>query len=213
MQSGLAEATIKDLIRASLERGPRRYHITRLYMYRALKDSFAPHDSAEKTCLSISHSVDLCKLLGLQHCRIVEANHPEHDFRALRQDSESVDFCVSDQVLEHVEGSPFTAFRESARVLRPGGFICHTTCFINPIHAAPKDFWRFTPDALRLLAEDAGCRVVEVNGWGNREAWALVDLGFRFDAIPEEETNPVFKIAMRNDPECPIVTWVIAQKP
>jgi SAM-dependent methyltransferase len=213
MHTGLAESTIKDLIRAHLERGPRRFHITRLYMYRALQDKLAKFDDPARTCLSISHSVSLGHLVGLQQCRYIEANHPDHDFRALRQATESVDFCVSDQVLEHIEGSPFTAFRESVRVLRPGGLVCHTTCFINPIHAAPKDFWRFTPDALRLLAEDAGCRVIEADGWGNNEAWALIDLGFRFDPIPEDETNPVFKIAMRNDPECPIVTWVIAQKP
>jgi hypothetical protein len=40
-------------------------------------------------------------------------------------------------------------------VLRPGGLVCHTTWFIDPTHAAPKDLWRFTPDALRLLAEGA----------------------------------------------------------
>jgi 2-polyprenyl-3-methyl-5-hydroxy-6-metoxy-1,4-benzoquinol methylase len=45
---------------------------------------------------------------------------------------------VSDQVLEHVVGDPQTAIDETLRVLRPGGIVIHTTCFMNPIHGAPE---------------------------------------------------------------------------
>lgn len=58
---------------------------------------------------------------------------------------EQFDFCISDQVLENIEGNPFKAFSETARVVKKGGRVCHITCFINGIHGAPNDFWRYTP--------------------------------------------------------------------
>lgn len=68
-------------------------------------------------------------------------------------------------------------------MVRPGAFVVHTTCFINPIHGAPNDYWRFTPHALRLLFADAA-------------TW-----------------HPPHRAAIRNDPEWPIVTWIVARKP
>ncbi len=34
------------------------------------------------------------------------------------------------------------------------------------LHGYPKDFWRFSPDALRLLTEPYS-EVLEADGWGN----------------------------------------------
>jgi hypothetical protein len=115
--------------------------------------------------------------------------------------------------LDHLPYRTRPAFRETIRVVKPGGWVCHTTCFINPIHGFPKDFWRFTPDALRLLAEDAGCIEIEVGGWGNRDAWALEAAGFRYTRLPQDEAHPLFSLAMKNDPNWPIHVWVTAQKP
>ena len=133
-------------------------------MYNALKNKFLEKDSANKNVLAISRSSSFGRLLGLRAAIYTEADYPEYNMLSLKFPDNSFDFCVSDQVLEHVEGNPYAAFHETARVIRPGGWICHTTCFINPIHAVPKDFWRFTPDALRLLAESSGCTEIEVGG-------------------------------------------------
>jgi SAM-dependent methyltransferase len=214
MQYSFELSTIKELIAYSLRGppGPDAWHITRAAMYKALRDKLRAHDAADRTCLAISDSVWFGKILGLKQCRYTPANYPEHNILDLTFADGSFDFVISDQVFEHIEGDPFVAFRETARVLRAGGMLCHTTCFINEIHASPRDFWRFTPDALALLARHAGCEVVLVGAWGNREAWALINAGFRWAKIPADETHPLYQLAMRNEPQWPIVTWIIARK-
>jgi ubiquinone/menaquinone biosynthesis C-methylase UbiE len=122
------------------------------------------------------------------------------------------DFCISDQVLEHIDADPFEAIRESVRVLKKGGYVVHTTCFINPIHGVPNDYWRFTPNALELILKKLQCEVIEAGGWGNRETWTYIDLGFRACGIPDNPKNPIHKLAMHNEPDVPIVTWIAARK-
>ena len=148
----------------------------------------------------------------MRNARAIEANYPEHNLLGLSFPSDSFDFCVSDQVLEHVEGNPFTAFEESVRVTKPGGFIAHTTCFMNEIHETPKDFWRFSPDALRLMAQHAEAVVVESGGWGNKDVWSFMALGFRTIPVPRDPMHPICRMAMEKDEAIPIVTWVVAQK-
>jgi hypothetical protein len=97
------------------------------------------------------------------------------------------------------------------RVLRPGGVAIHTTCFINPIHGYPSDFWRFTPDALALLHRNWSV-VHKVGGWGNRRVWSVVADGLRFAGVPHARWHPMHTFAMQNDPLWPIVTWVVARK-
>jgi SAM-dependent methyltransferase len=161
--------------------------------------------------LSISHSVNLCDCLGLRPASVTEADYPEHNILSLRFPDESFDFILSDQVLEHVEGNPQRAVDESWRVLRPGGIAVHTTCFINPIHGARTDFWRFSPAALRLMGRNFG-RILDCDGWGNFEAWLLIRNGLRWVGIPHAPWHPLHRIATKNDPEWPIVTWLVAQK-
>lgn len=212
MLSHFSEGTSKQLIDFAL-RGGTGWHITRKYMYQKLADQFAGMDSSSSRCLSISHSVFFGKILGLRNTQIVEANYPQHNIIDLQSfKDEEFDFCISDQVFEHIEGDPFTAFKETARVVRPGGLICHTTCFVTEIHGAPSDFWRFTPGALSLLANSSACEVVDIGSWGNREAWALINAGYRMAKIPDDPANPLYQLAMRNEVEWPIVTWIIARK-
>jgi SAM-dependent methyltransferase len=169
----------------------------------------APSPSAK--VLSISHSNGLCDVLGLDRQSRTEANYPAVSMLSLPYPDNSFDYVVSDQVLEHVEGDPQRAIDETFRVLRPGGRAIHATCFMNPIHEAPGDFWRFTPAALRILCRKLST-VVECGGWGNPYVWVVVWLGLRFDGVPEAKWHPLHRLANRNHPEWPIVTWVIAQK-
>ena len=55
---------------------------------------------------------------------------------------------------------PWAATPELARVLRPGGVIYVETHQTFPIHGYPSDYWRFTREALELLALDAGLEVI-----------------------------------------------------
>jgi SAM-dependent methyltransferase len=210
---GLSAQATKELIEFALsENAPKTHHVTRLFMYRAMKDALAERDTPAKKALCISGSNALADILGLKKTVKVGANYPEHNLISLGFDEGAFDFCISDQVLEHVEGSPFDAFKESARVIKPGGYIIHTTCFANEVHGAPSDFWRFTPEGLELLARHADCEPVLSGGWGNKEAFPYMAMGFRMRPIPDNPQNPIYKLAMRNDPGFPIVTWVVARK-
>ena len=82
--------------------------------------------------LSISSSVDLCRILGLADLEVTEVNDPEFNILSLPFQEKSFDYVVSNQVLDHVEGDPQRAIDETLRVLRPGGLAIHSTCFINP---------------------------------------------------------------------------------
>ena len=193
--------------------GPKNWHITRFAMYSALRGQLARADGPDRRCLAISGSSGLGRLLGLRQAAMEGVAYPEVSLTELPFPAGSFDAVVSDQVLEHVEGDPFGAVAESLRVLRPGGHAVHTTCFINPVHGAPSDFWRFTPQALALLGTAAGAEVLLAGGWGNRLALKLIDLGYRMRKVPENPTNPVYRLATYNEPGFPITTWVILRKP
>ena len=199
------------LWKLSMQGLPRGAHITRYYMYDSLKTSGHKLPKREGEVLSISESNRLIDILDIKATSLIEANYPEYDFLSLPFSDRSFDFVVSDQVLEHVEGDPQQAINESWRVLRPGGIAVHTTCFINPVHSCPKDYWRFTPDALKLLGKKF-TRVLDCHGWGNFEAWLLIRDGLRFEGIPHAQWHPLHKLATRNDPDWPIVTWIILEK-
>lgn len=185
-------------------------HVTRFAMYGELGRLGAGLSKRTGSALSISHSERLLDVIGFTPEPLVSANYPEANMLALPFGSDVFDIVVSDQVLEHIEGDPQLAVNESLRVVRPGGLVLHTTCFINPVHGHPSDFWRFTPDALRLLHRDAD--VIAVGGWGNFLAWPAMLSGLRYVPIPHAKWHPLNWLATRNDPDWPIVTWVLARK-
>jgi SAM-dependent methyltransferase len=210
---GLIKSIIRAPIKLSakgLETGP---HVTRYSMYARLSPILQNVDKSGlgNLVLSVSHSEKLCGLLNLNDPLITKADYPEYNILDLPFQDNYFDFVVSDQVLEHVEGDPQKAIDETYRVLKPGGIAIHTTCFINHIHAEPKDFWRFTPDALSLLCKGFS-EVIDVGGWGNRWVWFVDWVGMRYDPVPHAEWHLLHKIAVRNDEKWPIVTWVVARK-
>jgi SAM-dependent methyltransferase len=67
--------------------------------------------------------------------------------------------------LEHCE-DPIAAARELRRVVAPEGGVCLlSSVMLMPIHGYPSDYWRFTPEGLRLLL--AGFDDVDVAGLGD----------------------------------------------
>lgn len=56
-------------------------------------------------------------------------------------------------VFEHVP-HPFIVRDELKRVLRPGGYVYAKIPFLQPYHAAPDDFHRFTQNGVRELFRD-----------------------------------------------------------
>ena len=210
----LGDRHVKRLIEhafaAAEEHGP---HITRFAMYRQLRDVMAAEDGPDRVVLAISRSRKFARMLGFREAEIRAADYPEFDLAALDVPDASVDFVVSDQVLEHVAGGPVACFEETVRVLKPGGVAVHTTCLMNEIHQEPVDYWRFTPFALEMLAERFGLEIVQAGSWGNRTASQVIQMGFRKRPVPDDPENPLFHIATENDPAHPIVTWLIARRP
>ncbi|MCA9469415.1 MAG: methyltransferase domain-containing protein [Nitrospira sp.] len=213
------QMTIKNVLRifvnilyklstAGLSKGP---HVTRYFMYKHLSKKYAEPRSENLRVLSVSRSQHLARLLGFDDRQITDVSYPEFNIFSLPFGDDYFDAVVSDQVMEHLEGNPQFAIDEVFRILKPNGIFLHTTCFINPVHGCPNDYWRFTPDALKLLTEKHG-RIWEVGGWGNPYVWLFIAMGLRSRPIPNSRWHPAHWLAIKNNQAWPIVTWVIGQK-
>lgn len=191
-----------------LSRGP---HMTRYAMYERLSEVGKSLPPIEGRALCISHSTHLLDLMGLKASGVTEANYPEYRMDALPFADGEFGVVISDQVLEHVEGDPVQAVEETRRVLRPGGLAIHTTVFAFPIHGSPSDYWRYTPDALRYMCRNFS-EILECGGWGSFDAWRWARRGLHFEPVPHATWHPLHKVATRNEPDWPIVTWIVARK-
>ena len=210
MLNKLIKRTVKALYQATLIGVSKGEHITRYYMYNHLRQYSEPRSENLKV-LSISHSENLARLLGFSDKQITDAAYPEFNVLELPFTDGEFDVVVSDQVLEHVEGEPQVAINELFRVLKSDGISLHTTCFINTIHGYPNDYWRFTPEALKLLVRHHG-EVLDVGGCGNFYAWLYIILGLRSLPIPNVRWHPAHWLATKNQLTWPIVTWILCRK-
>lgn len=66
-------------------------------------------------------------------------------------------------VLEHVK-NPFRVFAALYQIMKSDSLLIIETVFMFPYHPSPEDYWRFSPDCLRYLAEQAGFSILEC-GW------------------------------------------------
>ncbi len=113
------------------------------------------------------------------------------------------DIVICEQVLEHCT-DPLTAARNLVRLARPGGSVIVSTPFLVRIHAAPDDYWRFTPRGLALLMTTAGLEDLVVRSWGNRRC---VRSNFR-RWTPMRPWRP-----LRDEINFPFVVWCIGHRP
>lgn len=206
---GWPKELLKRLVKASTTRFDTGWHVTRYTMYRRI-GAFVAQQPRSGRLLSINGSDGLHEMFDASRCEVVRADYPEHNVLDLRFADQSFDFVRCDQVLEHVQGDPRQAVREQWRVLRPGGWLILTTCLMNPIHGAPGDYWRFTPDGLRLLCADFAA-IEQAEGFGNVWIHAMHWLGVRDIPIPHWHRHPLHWVATRDDPAWPVLTWIIAR--
>jgi hypothetical protein len=65
-------------------------------------------------------------------------------------------------VLEHVE-NPFRVFSAFFQIMKDDCLLVLETVFSFPYHPSPRDYWRYSPDCLKYLSENAGFRVLEAD--------------------------------------------------
>jgi len=75
------------------------------------------------------------------------------------------DTIVMASVLEHV-ARPDVAWREAARVLKPGGHLLVSVPFYYWIHEEPYDYYRFTSHALQRFCNENDFAVVDLRTTG-----------------------------------------------
>lgn len=97
---------------------------------------------------------------GFDNVMVADATQCEH------VSSARYDAIFSISVFEHIS-KPWKAARHLSRLLKPGGIVYHVAPFSYFYHGAPADYWRFTPDAFKLLFSDLKPLKAEFFG-GNR---------------------------------------------
>jgi SAM-dependent methyltransferase len=179
-------------------------------MYESIKVASAEL-ALEGPILSISHSVHLLPILGVSCPEVTEANYPEVNITKLPYPDSSFGLVVSDQVFEHVDDLPSVAMRESLRVLKPGGWALHTTCFMTPYHG-PGDYWRFTAEGLKTLALRCGAKQVLCETQGHPIESAFNLIGWTRRGVPACRWHPLRWLAGMNHPSHGSTVWVLARK-
>lgn len=91
--------------------------------------------------------------------------------------NDSFDTVICNQVLEHVS-DPERLMGEISRVLRAGGCAIITAPFMQPVHADPGDYFRYTPEGIVALAGRCGLVEVEKGRYGG--IWALASSFLKF---------------------------------
>ncbi len=96
------------------------------------------------------------------------------DVEELPQASSSIGTVVALSTFEHVPHF-WRGFDEVRRVLRPDGVLVVSVPFYLHIHAYPNDYWRFTPEALKLLLADYPSKIIGWHGPRTRpiNVWAI----------------------------------------
>ncbi len=192
----------------------KRWLFSRQAMYAQIEEfSLTLPDRAGRV-LSISHSNTLLGVLGIKADEYVEANYPDENILRLPFPDNSFDWVISDQVFEHIVGCPQTAMRETIRVLKPGGQLLHTTCFMTAYHGSDdgslEDFWRFSPQGLAFLCRDASATYAQ--GSGHPIPNLLCSFGLAFEPAPVASWHPINWVLRLKSRGHASQVWVYAKK-
>jgi len=108
--------------------------------------------------------------------------------------NEAIDTIVCTGVLEHVS-DPYKALEEIYKILKFDGSVFFETPFMQTIHAAPNDYFRWTPEGLRELMYEFDIKKIRVvAGPASALAWQLQEtLAMLFSFNSEI----VYKIGLR----------------
>ncbi len=72
----------------------------------------------------------------------------------------SFDTIICTQVFEHIQ-QPWLAVKEIQRLLKPNGKCILTAPFLEPYHADPHDYFRYTQQGLESLFKNENFKIIE----------------------------------------------------
>lgn len=81
------------------------------------------------------------------------------------------DCVIALSLLEHVP-EPQLVVNEAYRVLKKGGTFALTVPFMNRLHMAPYDYFRFTEFGLRHILKKAGFKIIKIESSGGM--WKMI---------------------------------------
>ena len=94
----------------------------------------------------------------LRHC-LAQSRRRRRPLESMPFADGTFDSVLCNAVLEHVPNAE-ESIRELARVVKPNGHVVVAVPFLQPFHACPADFRRYTADGLAALGVRAGLDVV-----------------------------------------------------
>ncbi len=109
-------------------------------------------------------------------------------------EDKSFDYILCTQALEHLK-YPHQAFVEFSRIIKNGGLLFVTCPLSWKEHQKPHDFFRYTQYALRMLAEDSGFEVVEMNKVGGKFI-TITRLMIDLNLLLKIKNKPLLYLAM-----------------
>jgi len=77
----------------------------------------------------------------------------------------SVDYILCFNLLEHIYNFKFLA-GEIYRVLKPGGYLIGSSPFLARIHPDPKDFFRYSKEALQQIFQESDFHDIDIENIG-----------------------------------------------
>nr|WP_207631987.1 class I SAM-dependent methyltransferase [Methylobacterium sp. NI91] len=156
-------------------------------------------------------SLEVCEISGdswsdmFRWKSFTRKHYPEFDI-CKDEFEEKYDLIIAEQVFEHVR-HPWEAAKNIYKGLKPGGHFLISTPFLFHLHPTPLDCWRWTPQGMGFMLEDAGFRPLDivVDSWGNYDAFlrhAMIG-----EAPVYDGSQPIHNIE-----HIPIMVWALAKK-
>ena len=150
---------------------------------------------------------ELAYLPFVEHNNIEYIENPEHhDLHKLSLDKRDYDFIICNQTLEHLV-NPIYCLENIREHLCPGGYFYANVPANNIPHDVPYHYYTgFTPVGLGAICEAVGLELVEIGQWGNLHYLML---------MMANQTWPDFRCMSmpgKNEPQIPIITWVLAKR-